>query len=142
MAAIYMWNDDVATIILTTTLYPVEVVDAIVFGVTINAGFMGLLPASDMANNYGFISGSYIQKKWFYSDGPYDSDMANDYGFVSGNYEQKKWFYTDGPYDSDMANNYGFIDGSYVNKLVIADTPDEKLQLSLSINTTCSMDLI
>ena len=143
MAAIYMWPPKPGTtIVLTTTLYPVEVVDAIVFGVSINAGFMALLPASDMTFSMGTADGLFVQERWFTSDGPYDSDMAFSMGTDDGLFVQERWFFSDGPYDSDMAFSMGTDDGLFENKLVIADTPDEKLQLSIAIDDTCTMDLI
>ena len=140
MAAIYMWFKD--RIILTTTLYPIEVADSLCFNITATGGVMELLPESEDTVNYTAIDGSYTQVRWFYSDGPYDSDDTLDYTAIDGTYIQTRWFFSDGPYDSDDTVSFTALDGTLINKLVTVDTPDESLQLDCVINNTCSMDLI
>jgi len=141
MAAIYMWPVD-DQILLTTTLYPVEVVDSLQLSVAISAGGMFEIASSEIEATFGVEDGTYIQLRWFYSDGPYDSDIEATFGTEDGTYIQLRWFYTDGPYDSDIEATFGMEDGTLVNKLVTADTPDEALQLSLAINNTCTMDAV
>ena len=141
MAAIYMWPVD-DQILLTTTLYPVEVVDSLQISVTMNLGDMFLLPHSEFQSTFGMEDGTYTQLRWFYSDGPYDSDLQSTFGMENGTYTQLRWFYEDGPYDSDLQSTFAMLDGTLINKLVIADTPDESLQLNVVINNTCSMELV
>jgi len=141
MAAIYMWPVD-DQILLTTTLYPVEVVDSLQVGLTFSGGFLDLIPGSDFQSTQLMQDGTYIQVRWFYEDGPYDSDLASTQGMEDGTYIQVRWFYEDGPYDSDLQSTQTLLDGTYVSKLIEADTPDEELQLALTINDTCSMDAI
>ena len=141
MAAIYCppWPKDLE---VTTTLYPVDMVDSVAFDISLTAGSLALLPLSDFQSTFGMENGTYTQLRWFISDGIYDSDMQATFGMEDGSYTQLRWFLTDGPYDSDLQATFGMLDGTIINKLVIVDTPDELLQLNLVINVTCSMDLI
>ena len=141
MAAIYMWIED-EYILLTTTLYPVEVVDNLQIGITFSGGFMSPIPESIISATQDMEDGTYIQVRWFYFDGPYDSDLEATQDMGDGTYVQVRWFYYDGPYDSDLEATQAMADGTYVTKLVLADTPDEALQFALSINNTCSMDAV
>jgi len=141
MAAIYIPPWPLAEI-YTTTLYPVEVVDSLGVSVVFESGAMAILPASEVATGLGLENGSYTQLRWFYTDGPYDSDVATSISLHDGSYTQLRWFYEDGPYDSEVGTSIALISGSLINKMVHADTPDEELQLSAVILTSCSMDLI
>ena len=63
---------------------------------------------------------------------------------LDGLYEQKRWFYTDGPYDESVTyTDAEVLDGTYVIKVITADSPDEELQLSVVIiPIECSMELV
>lgn len=142
MAAIYCptWPKEV-----TTTLYPVDVTDTVVFGITLASGRMELLPTSGpIAPALNMLSGTLVQERWFVSDGPYDSGpITSALAMLGGTLIQERWFLSDGPYDSGpITSALSMLDGTLVNKLVIADSPDESLQLGARINSSCSMELI
>jgi hypothetical protein len=138
MAAIYMWPED-KQIILTTTLYPVDVTDSLAIEITFTGGSMSPLPESDAAFVLGLQGGILQQEIWYFSDGPYDSDAAFSLGLVGGILQQEIWFFSDGPYDSDAKFRIGMGEsGLLIGKLVSIDTPDEKLQLACTIDP-CSM---
>ena len=141
MAAIYMWPVD-DQILLTTTLYPVEVNDSLEINVTLSGGFLELIPGSSLESTQTILDGTYTQVRWFYTDGIYDSDLESTQDMEDGTYVQVRWFYRDGPYDDNLESTQVMLDGTYISKLVAADTPDEKLQLALAINNNCSMDAI
>jgi len=142
MAAIYMWPVD-NQIILTTTLYPVEVVESIQLGAVIKDGSMWEIPFDEVATTHDLLSGSYTQLRWWYSDGPYQDDVSTTHDLLSGTYVQLRWWYTDGPYDDEVATTHDLISASHIRGLVIGDTPDEELQLGAAIYPAgCSMELI
>jgi hypothetical protein len=128
--------------ILSSTLYPVPQIDAIVFGISVDGGAMYPLPSSDLKHTFEALGGTLIQTRWFYYDGPYDSDLKHTFEALGGTLIQTRWFYYDGPYDSDLKHTFEALDGTLVNKLVEADTPDEGLQMSAVIENTCTMDAI
>lgn len=141
MAAIYQWFVG-HEIVVTTTPYPVDVQEAIVFGVTLSAGNMSLLPREYLKANPDVISASHYQNRWFYEDGPYDDSLQANPDVISANHYQGRWFYEDGPYDDSLQANPDVVSAQLLNKLVEADTPDEMLQLNCTISATCSMDLV
>lgn len=136
MAAIYCptWPKEV-----TTTLYPVDVTETIVFGISLTAGSMDVPLSEYITANMDFVSGYHYQARWFYEDGPYDDTITGTFDFISGYHYQARWFYDDGPYDDSITGNFNLVNGYYLNKLVKADTPDEELQLTCVINNSCTM---
>ena len=141
MAAIFMWREG-QKIVITTTPYPVEATDSMETSFTFKQGSLDLIPGSELESTHDAQDGYYTQVRWFYEDGPYDSDLTSTHDAQDGVYVQVRWFYYDGPYDSYLQSTHSIHDGTLANKLVVADTPDEKLQLGLAINTNCSMDLV
>ena len=127
---------------LTTWIYPVYAFDDMDISLTVSGGLMQELPQSDVWNSFGAEDGTLIQLRWFYADGPYDSFVWNSFGAEDGTLTQLRWFYADGPYDSLVYNTFGVEDGELLNKLVRAESPDELLDMSITINDTCTMDLI
>lgn len=140
MAAIYMWPVE-DQIILTTTLYPVEVVEGLQFGISLDSGRMEPIPMDYLEYTQDIIGGSYIQKRWFYTDGPYIESLEYTQDIIGGSYIQKRWFYVDGPYEESVEYTQDVIGGTYIRKKIEADSTDESLQLSVTIGT-CSMGLI
>ena len=149
MAAIYCppWPKD---LVLTTTPYPVDVTEAIVFGVTIVSGTLKPIPAAEVTGTFGMgADGTLEQLRWFFEDGPYDGEVTGTFGMGDeGTLVQLRWFFEDGPYPSEVTGTFGMgPDGSLESKLVQADTgsnqkPYEELQLGITIDATCTMDLI
>jgi hypothetical protein len=143
MAAIYMWPLEFK-LVLTTTPYPVDVTDRLVFGATLNTGFMSFLPTENVQGSADVVSGYYEQHRWFYEDGPYLDDVEASADVVSGYYEQHRWFYEDGPYLDDVQASADVVGIGWYSYLVQVKTgsdqkPYEELQLSCTINDTCSM---
>lgn len=143
MAAIYMWPEDLY-IELTTTLYPVDVTEYMILGATFESGRLDPIPNEDWTFSFETgQDGTLIQKRWFYSDGPYDE--AWTFSFETGQdgtLIQLRWFYADGPYDEQWTFSFEASDGTLVNKLVEADSPDEMLHVGCTIMDTCTMELI
>jgi hypothetical protein len=135
MAAIYMWVDDEELITLTTTLYPVDVTETIVFGASATTSSMKEIQQDYYTQgNFSVQDGSYTQLRWFYYDGPYyDAYTHGNFDVLDGTYIQLRWFLTDGPYyDAYTQGNFSVQDGTLINKLVVADSPDEEIQMSAS----------
>lgn len=143
MAAIYMWPVD-NQVILTTTLYPVDVTEALQLSITFTDGDMFLIPFDDVTNSFGMgPDGTLEQLRWFLEDGPYDDEVTASFGMEDGTLEQLRWFFEDGPYDDEVTAGFGMGSLGYLDRLlVIGDTPDEALQISITINDTCTMELL
>jgi hypothetical protein len=96
MAAIYKppWPKG---IVLTTTLYPIEVVDSATFTSAFHSGYMIPVPSDYMAYSITLQSGSYTQLRWYLEDGPYDDYMEWSIALEGGTYTQLRWYYADGP---------------------------------------------
>jgi len=140
MAAIFMWRQ-IEEAVLTTTLYPIEVNDAMAVSITVSASSMDLVPLDNIQATYAMVDGTYTQLRWFLTDGPYDEDIQATYAMIDGTYTQLRAFLTDGPYDEDIQATYAMIDGTLTNKLV--EGYDEEFLLpSLTITTDSTMDLV
>jgi hypothetical protein len=124
---------------MSSKLYPVDVVDGMVFGISLTAGAMSRLPFESLEASAILVSGYHYQARWFYTDGPYDDSIEASADMVSGYWYQARWFYVDGPYDDSIEASADLVSGYYDNKLVEADTPDSLLLLSCHINSSCSM---
>lgn len=127
---------------LSSSLYPVPQVDAMVFGVEINEGSLDPIPQMDLKHTFEALDGTLEQTRWFYYDGPYFMDLKHTFEALDGTLVQTRWFYYDGPYEMDLKHTFEALDGTLENKLVEADTPDEGLQMTLVINDTCTMDAV
>ena len=141
MAAIYIppWP---LVEVYTTTLYPVVVVDSLGFNVRISGGAMTAVPESNFNTAFSLEAGSYMQTRWFLYDGPYDDNFDTAFSMESGSYIQTRWFLYDGPYDDNFDTAFSMGSGTLINKLVIADTPDEALQFTVRIENSSTMDTI
>ena len=143
MAAIYDFSStDFGIIEITTTLYPVDVTEKIVFGIAISGGAMSLIPSDSVSSDHIVLDMTYVQQRWFLDDGPYNDSTSAGHIVLDMTYVQQRWFYEDGPYDDLTSANHTVLDMTYIRLVVLVDTPDEKLQLNVSIKDTCSMDLI
>ena len=144
MAAIYSWFKG-KQILLTTTLYPIDVTEYMQLGVAFFTGTIEEIPNDDWKATFETNGdGTLVQLRWFYTDGPYDDEWQASFETNGdGTLVQLRWFYSDGPYDDEWKATFETSnDGTLVNKLVEADSPDESLQLGCVILNTCTMDLI
>lgn len=141
MAAIYMWPTD-NQIILTTTLYPVDVQDGLTFSARVSGGAMAEIAKDYITSDLGAISASYVQKRWYYTDDAGEDFTTSGFGAISASYVQKRWYFFEDAGEEFITSGFGAISASLRNLLVIGDTPDESLQISITINNTCTMELI
>lgn len=146
MAAIYCppWPKDLE---VTTTLYPVVVVDSMQVTAGFSDGWMSQIPRDYAAMSQDAQRGTYIQARWWYEDGPYDDYIKMTQDAQRGTYIQTRWWYEDGPYDDYIAMTQDAQRGTYIHKIVRAKTgstgkPYERLQMTTTINNTCTMDLV
>jgi hypothetical protein len=146
MAAIYCppWPKDVE---VTTTLYPIVVVDYMQVAASFNAGWMAQIPHDEIEASHDVQSASYIQARWWYTDGPYDDYTEASHDIQAGSYIQTRWWYLDGPYDDYTEATHDIQSGSYIRLIVRAKTgstgkPYERLQMVATINDTCTMDAV
>jgi len=126
---------------LSSKLYPLNAQDAMAFSTGFLSGWKAPIPQESIQYTQDALSGSYIQKRWYFTDGPYEESLEYTQDVLSASYIQKRWFFVDGPYEESIQYTQDVLEASYEPKLIFADTPDEKLQLSMRIGT-CSMDLI
>lgn len=144
MAAIYMWRQG-ETIVITTTPYPIEGVEAVEVGASAGPGNMGPIISDDVAPQMVTpVAMTYDQLRWFLNDGPYDDDVAPQMVTpVAMTYDQLRWFLEDGPYDDATAPQMVQpVAMTYEAKLVYADSPDEELEVSGSASSASSMTAV
>ena len=120
---------------LSTTLYPIDANDNVQVTMSFEDGSIEPIPSDAFEGSKSLVDGSYIQKRWFYTDGPYEDAYEGSKTLVDGSYIQKRWFYTDGPYEDAYEGSKVLIDGSYVKKRVFGDSPDEELLLTCAIES-------
>ena len=101
--------------ILSSKLYPITASDSMEIAATLSGGDMFMIPTSYVDTTFSPEDGTYVQKRWFYADGPYDNDVDT---------------------------TFSVEDGELINKLVEAEAGPELLQISCAIKTSCSMDAI
>lgn len=140
MAAIYQWFIG-HEIVLSTTPYPVDLNDSITLSATVSAGWMALVPSDRFETAQNVIAGTYNQERWYLSDGPYVDYFETAQNIISGTYIQQRWYLTDGPYIDYFETAQNVISATHIPKLVLADTPDETLQMGNVINNTSVMEL-
>ena len=88
MAAIYQWYENgILYTILTTTLYPGELLDGVEFDISLVDGY--LLPIALEAVEFGFsfIAGNI--ETILLSTGPHDEAVEFGFSFIEGNLEEK-----------------------------------------------------
>ena len=143
MAAIYMWRG-LNRLVLTTTLYPVEVADSLELSVSVSGGNMDQIPMDYLSTTHALISATYIQTRWYFEHDEEDF-LATTHDLVSATYIQKRWYYTADEEDF-LSTTHALIDASYIRRLVKVDTgssgkPYEELQLAIAIHTASRMEL-
>jgi hypothetical protein len=141
MAAIYSWPEE-NVVILTTTLYPVEVMESISFSARAGAGLMQEIQTDYFTHTHNVQDGSYTQLRWFYTDGPYDDYFTHGNDVQNGSYTQLRWFLVDGPYYDYFTHSNSVQNGTLINKLVEADSPDEEIAMNAYASTASTMDAI
>lgn len=135
MAAIYMWFDN-EEMVLTTTLYPVEVEDNLQLNVSLSSGSLEPIPLDEVDVSYSI--GSISVDEILLTAPPVDDDA--DVSYALSGIEVKTVLLSASPVDDDADASYNIVNVEVLSKLVIADTPDEELQLACSIDPTgCSM---
>lgn len=139
MAAIYMWID-AEVMYLTTTLYPVEVIDALQLGGRLgtNPG-MYLIPNEGVDNFEVFLSGELRQL--LKSTPTYFEAIDNVEVFLSG--ELRQLLKSTDVFPEALDNTETFLSGYLDLALVTVDSPDEALEFSCRLDTAnCSLTLI
>jgi hypothetical protein len=135
MAAIYQWFPGQA-VLLTTTLYPVEVIDELRLGISVAGGSLSLVPIDDL--QYGQTLTSVDLNQILLDYGPDEDDLQ--YGQTLTSVDLLEILLDYGPDTDDLQYGQTLVSVELANKLVIGDTPDEKLQLSCGVYPSgCSM---
>ena len=141
MAAIYMWFFG-EELIITTTPYPIEVVEGLVFSAAPDQSSMEEIASDYVETTHAVLSGTYVQKRWFYTDGPYLDEVEMTHTVVDGTYIQTRWFFEDGPYNDEVEMTHVVVDGTHLQRRVFADSPDESIQITCTPLKTSSMDSV
>ena len=135
MAAIYMWFEHELQI-WTTTLYPIEVNDSLQFACNLTYGEMRIVQVEeiDLSSDLLAITIEAILLDYGPDDVPFD--LSSD--LLSITIEQILFTY--GPDDVAFDQSSDLLSITIQDKLVIADTPDERLQLGCNVNPSgCSL---
>mgnify|MGYP000058708441 CR=1 FL=1 len=137
MAAIYQWFEGgILYQTWTTTLYPIEAIEALQISFDLSDGSMRPVLNEHIDVSVEFISGSKIQT--LLTTGPYEEAVDVGVEFISGTKEVT--LLTTGPYEEAVDVGVEFISGTKVSKLVVAFAPDEELQIDFDLDpSNCSM---
>jgi len=135
MAAIYMWFN-FEEMVLTTTPYPIEVIDSMQLAVNINAAEMGPINSDSHQNSSTVVA---ITNPLIYISSPLMSEAHKNNSALVGITNPLILITATAPTEAHK-NSSDVVSISNPDKLVIVDTPDEKLQLNCDINpSNCSM---
>jgi len=135
MAAIYMWFE-AGIEFLTTTLYPIEMIDELQLNFNITDSSMSPIPQDSLNLSYGM--NGVILNQILIAYGPNLDELDISAGLVSVLLNQILLSY--GPNQDELDISYDLVNVQLVSLLVTADTPDEKLQLDFNISSSgCSM---
>jgi len=136
MAAIYQWFPPEGLVIATSTLYPVEVDDAVTFSCNITYGEMRIIPEVEYDQSGDLLGIDVTQLLYSWGPDDLEYDQAGDLIGIT----VTQILYTWGPDDLEYDQAGDLLGITVTSKLVTIDTPDEKLQLSCDINPSkCSM---
>lgn len=138
MAAIYMWFDGV-DVTYTTTLYPLEAWEAVVFTVDIASGAMREIPRDTFLTHAEFISGTITQIR-YEQNIPEDTYLTHA-GFISGTITQIR-FEQNIPEDTYLTHAE-FIGGIITPKLITIYKPPDGTEFYIDLDyNNCSMDAV
>jgi len=131
MAAIYMWfQRDIQ--LLTTTLYPLEVVDEVQLEFNISSAAMTPINQEELDISANLIAVTMNQILLSYGTPQDELDISAN--LMAVNLYQILLSYGPGEDELDIAGDV--IEVELLDILVRTDTPDEKLQLDFDINST------
>lgn len=138
MAAIYMWFDN-EQMVLTTTLYPVEVQDFVRVSADISLGYMTLVP-SEYHQHSGDVTG--ISMPVLLISGTAPDEYHQHSGDVTS--IQLPTILISGTAPDEYHQHSGDVTSiELVLKLVIADTPDEEVRVFCDVYpSSCSMTAV
>ena len=128
MAAIYQW-EHLDLQVLTTTLYPIEVVEGLAFSLSFQLGYMRQIPDDHMIVFGDAVSGTVVQV--LLTTGPYDDHVILEADMLLGSVVQV--LLETGPYDDHMIVEADMLSGLVKNGLVKVFMPDEGLIFALEL---------
>ena len=130
--AYFQWGMDgpaFNTLVLTSTLYPIEVHDGLGFGMALIGGGLWNWPDDEFQFNYSMESGYLTQV--LLDTGPYDDATEFTYSMQSG--YLTTILLTTGPYNDEVQFNYSMESGYLTPKLVTGDTRDDGLRFGIAL---------
>lgn len=131
MAAIYQWfQRDVQ--VLTTTLYPLEVVDAVQFSFNLVSGSLQPVPQDSIYVSGNVIAASLNQILLSYGTPEDNLDISANVIYAHLNQILLSY----GTPEDELDVSWALIEVLLISLLVTVDTPDEKLQLDFDVNTS------
>jgi len=143
MAGIYDFSStNFAVFEVTTTLYPVDVQDSMIFSSNIISGEMYGIPGDHLEADFLVVEGVYEQKRWFYEATVSPDHMDSTFSVLSSTYEQKRWFYEETTDPVHIESIFSVISATYVSKQVPGQAPVESLYFGVNINEDCEMETV
>ena len=128
MAAIYMWIED-QEVIVTTTLYPIEVIDGVDFAISLVSG----LTQEVIEDAYDFsvtvLDVGLIEV--LISEGPFDD--AYDFSVTVLDVGLEQVLISEGPFDDAYDFTVTVLDVGLELKLVTGLMPDEGIDFAISL---------
>ena len=128
---VYMQYDDLQEQVLTTTLYPLEAADAIDLSITLDSFSMSPVPNDALDLGVEFTSG--VLEDILLITPTYPDDL--DLGVVFTNGLLEDILLSNGPYPDDLDLGVSFVDGLLEDKLVSIYSPDEALEMSITLDS-------
>ena len=129
--AYFMWGagTSVQSLTLTTTLYPIEVVDQMDFSASLVFGGMSPIPKEALDMGASAISANL--ETVLFQIGPYDEALDMGVAAVSANLETV--LFQIGPYDEALDVSVSAISANLTTLLVSALMPDEGIDFSVAL---------
>ena len=122
MAAIYQWYEDLG-IILTTTLYPIEVVDAVQFnGANVTSGYLWNMPTAAIDHPLAQLIDAQLDHiRIEFTADPESIDLS--WALTAAQLDHIRIEFTTDPESIDLG--WALVDAALDSKKVLAYHPDE-----------------
>jgi hypothetical protein len=140
MAAIYQWFEGLVEVqIWTTTLYPLEAAEGILFSTDLDIGQFQLLPNDTAQYTSTFLDAD--KELILLSTGPHDDTAQYASTFLDA--DKELILLSTGPHDDFGQYASAFLDADKESKLVTIYSPDQGLIMDIDLDTAnCSMDAV
>jgi hypothetical protein len=122
--------------LVTSTLYPIEVKEALLFAISLSSGAMYPINEDQMDLGHSLTSGTL--RLILKTTGPYEDQMDLGHALSSGTLRQI--LKSTGPYEDQLDLGHSLTSGALDQILIETTAPEEALEFSISLDSSnCSM---